>query len=132
MDDAAVVGVPQSQGDLDAEAGDLAPVERPAAGKLRLQAAAGNVFHRIKDLVVLLAVAEDLHNVRMMELAKRFDLRPKALAKVGMGGHVAGEQLDGRSFAGRVIHAEEHHAHAAAAQLADNAIGSEAVGRHGE
>ncbi len=84
MDDAAIVGVPQRQGDLDAEAGDLAPVKRPAAGKLRFQTAAGNVFHRVEDLVVLLAVAVDLHDVRVMQLAERFDFGLEAFAKIEM------------------------------------------------
>ena len=115
MDHAAVVGVPQCPGDGDAELGHLPPVKRAAAAKLLFQAAAGHEFHRIEDLLLLLAKAENLHDIRMIELSQGLDLGLETFAEVGLLGHVGGQQFDGGRLARRVIDAQVDRAHAAAA-----------------
>ena len=131
MDHAAVVGVPQCPGDGDAELGHLPPLKRAAAANLLFQAAAGHEFHRIEDLLLLLAKAEDLHDVRMIELSQRLDLGLETLAEIGLLGHFGGQQFDGGRLARGVIDAHVDRAHAAAADSADDSVGAEARGKHG-
>ena len=132
MDHAAVVGVPQCPGDGDAELGHLPPLKRAAAGDLLLQAAAGHEFHGIEDMLFLFAKAEDLHDVRVIELSQGLDLGLESFAEVGLLGHFGSQQFDGRRLAGRVIDAQVDRAHAAAADSANNTVGAEARGRHGD
>ena len=116
MDHAAVVGVPQCPGNGDAELGHLPPLKRSAAAELLFQAAAGHEFHRVEDMFLILAKAENLHDVRMVELSQRLDLGLETVAEIGLLGHVGGQQFDGGRLARRVIDAQVDRAHAAAAE----------------
>ena len=122
MDYAAVVGVPQGPRDGNAELGHLPPGKHAAAAKLLLQAAAGHELHRVEDLLLVLAKAEDLHDVRMVELSQRLDLGLETVAEVGLLGHVGGQQLDGGGLARRVIDPHVDRAHAATADSADDSV----------
>ena len=131
MDHAAVVGVPQGPGDGDAELGHLPPLKRAAAAELLFQAAAGHEFHGIEDLLLILAKAENPHDVRMVELSQRLDLGLETVAEVGLLGHVGGQQFDGGRLARRVVDAHVDRAHAAAADSADDSVWAKARGKHG-
>ena len=130
MDHAAIVGVPQGPRDVDAELGHFPPGKHAAAAKLLLEAAAGDKLHRIEDMLLILAKAEDLHDVGMVELPQRLDLGLESLTEVGLLGHFGSQQFDGSRLPRRVIDAHVDRAHAAAADFADDTVGTEARGRH--
>ena len=132
MDYTAVVGMAKCPCYGDAELGHLAPGKYCAAGKLFLQAAAGHKFHRVKELLIVLTKTEDLHDVRMIELSQCLDLRLETLTKIGLLGHVAGQQLDRGCLVQGVVDAQVDSSHSAAAEFADDSIGAKMRGEHGE
>ena len=96
VDHAAVVGVAQGPGDINADPRHVPPGEGPPAVQLLFQAAAGDQFHGVEEVLVLVAEAEQPDDVRMVELSQGFDFRLEAMAEIGVVGHRGGEQLDGR------------------------------------
>ncbi len=88
-------------------------------------------LHGIEHHAVLLAPAQQPHDVVVPQLAKRFDLDIEASAKVRVRGQRGGQHLDGRRFARIDIDARVHRAHAAAANLAVDPIWAKLLGLHG-
>ena len=117
--------------DVDAHPRHLAPIERASPPQFLLQAVAVDQFHRIEQVALLLAEAEQPNDVRMVELAKRLDLGLEADAKAFFLGQGGGEKLDRGRLARLAVNAFVDRAHAAAAELADNLIGPKPFDVHG-
>ena len=131
VDDAPVVRVAQRPADVDAHLRHLAPIERASPPQFLLQAVAVDQFHRIEQVALLLAEAEQPNDVRMVELAKRLDLGLEPDAKAFFLGQGGGEQLDRGRLARLAVNAFVDRPHAAAAELADNLIGPKPFDVHG-
>ncbi len=130
MDHAAVVGVAQGLGQFDADPQHFAPGEDPPAAQLRFQAAAGDQFHGVEEVVALLAEAEEADDVRMVELAEGLDFGLEALAEVGLVDEGLGEELDGGRLAGFGVDPFIDGAHAAAAEFPPDSVGTQLVDLH--
>ena len=122
--DAAVVGVAEGLGHLDADPQHFAPGEDPPAAQLRFQAAAGDQFHGVEEVVALLAEAEEADDVRMIELAEGLDFGLEALAEVGLVDEGLGEELDGGRLAALGVDPFIDGAHAAAAEFPPDSVGT--------
>ena len=130
VDHAAVVGVAQGPGDIHADPRHVPPGEGPPAVQFLFQAAAGDQFHGVEEVLVLVAEAEQPDDVRMVELSQGFDFRLEAMAEIGVVGHRRGEQLDGRRFAGLGVDPLIDRAHAAAAEFSPDLIGAKPLDKH--
>ena len=124
MNDAAVVGVAEGLGHLDADPQHFAPGEDPPAAQLRFQAAAGDQFHGVEEVVALLAEAEEADNVRMIEFAEGLDFGLEALAEVGLVDEGLGEELHGGRLAALGVDPFIDGAHAAAAEFPPDSVGT--------
>ncbi len=131
MDYPPVVGVPQRPADLDAQPGDLAPLETAAPAEFFLQAAPLDQLHGVKQHSVLLAEAEKLHNIGMVQLAKRLDFGLEALAEALFLGQPSRQYLDRRRLVGIDVHTAIHCPHAPPAKQSDDAIRTQLLGIHG-
>ena len=130
MDHAAIVGVSQGPGDIHADPRHLPPGEGPPAVQLLLQAAAGDEFHGVEQVLALVAEAKQPDDVRMVELSQSFDFRLEAMAEIGVVGHRRGKQLHGGWFAGLGVDPLIDRAHAAAAEFSPNLIGAKLLDKH--
>ena len=124
MDDAAVVGVAEGLGQLDADPQHFAPGEDPPAAQLGFEAVAGDQFHGVEEVVALLAEAEEADDMGMVELAEGLDLRLEAVAEVGLMDERFGQQLDGGRLAAFDVDAFIDGAHAAAAEFPPDSVGT--------
>ena len=130
VDDAAIVGVAQRPAGIDADLGHLAPIEPPSPPQFLLQAAADDQFHGVEQLAVLFAEAEQPHDVGVVELAEGLDFGLEADAEVLLLGKAAGQQFDGRRFAGLAMDPMIDGPHAAPAKRADDPIGAKPFDFH--
>src|SRR6478752_6392480 len=71
---------------------------------------------------IVLTDLENLHDVRMVESSRRVRLAPKAFAGIGIRQIDSRYQFDGDVAAHRLLNRLIHYAHAAAANLPDNAV----------
>jgi len=127
VDDAAVVGVLQRGADCDAHFGRFAPVKMPAGQQFVLQAAAVDVFHRVEEPPFFLAESEQADDVRMVQLAKRFDFYFESLAEPRIVMEPGRQDLDRHRLLGLQIDALVDHSHPTPPERSQDAVGAELV-----
>ena len=130
VDHAAVVGVAQCAAGLDADPRHLAPLETPPAPQFLLETVAVDQLHRIEQVALLLAEAEEPDDVGVVEFAERFDLGLEAAAKTLLLGQGGREEFDGGRLARLAVDRLVDRSHAAAAKLADDLIGTKPFDFH--
>jgi hypothetical protein len=113
--------------------GRPAPAEVPYFAENLVQSLAIDVLHRIVIESILLADAKDLDDVGVMELGRRLGLAQEAFLERRLQQAGEREHFEGHTPAERLLHGLVHHAHAAAANLAQNAVLAQALwdGRSG-
>lgn len=127
VDHAAIVGVLQRGADCDAHFGRFAPVEVPAGQQFVLQAASVDVFHRVEQPPFLLAESEQTDDVRMVQLAKRFDFHFESLAEPRIVVEAGRQDLDRHRLLGLQVDALVDHSHPTPPERSQDAVGAELV-----
>ncbi len=121
MHDALVVGRGQRIGDAGSNVERLADGHRPAPDP-RGQVLAGHQFHRQEHEVVLRVQTVHGGDVGVVERGECAGLALEAGTALGIGGQRLGQHLDGDLAAQRRVERLPDHAHAALAELVDDAV----------
>src|SRR4051812_48763346 len=108
----------------------FAPVETPAVADFIFQAAAVDALHGVIQIVILLAITEELDNIRMSQLFQRVNLSLKPQAKTGIGGDRWREHLNGDNLVRLGVDGFIDRAHASLAELLSDLIRSELFRLH--
>ncbi len=95
MDDSKVMGLLQRSANIDTDIDDPFPGQSLDILEMLLQTLPTHVFHRVKQMSLLFAVANQLNNVGMIQTLERFHLGRKSSSKPFLIGQNRGDDFDG-------------------------------------
>ena len=129
MDDAFAVRGVERVGDFDGEAEQDIHFER-TAGDAMLQGQAVEILHGDEGLAVLFADVVDGADVGMVQRGSGLGFAAKALQRLAVLGDVFGEELQGDEAIEPGVFGFVDDAHAATAQLFDDAVVRDGLADH--
>jgi hypothetical protein len=129
MDDASVVRMAKTKANVLGDFQALSPIKSMSLFLHLKKAVTFNQFHGEKEIAGLLSEADELNNVRVVQLQQRLDFRFEPSSKVIVVGVNWGQHFDGVDFSRFNMLATKYRSHSAPAKGAFEKIRAEFVHR---